>query len=77
MRVEGDGEGLAAEEAGAGEDFGDNSLVAEVHAVEVADRGDDGGCRGGEFVELAVDFQSCQLSVVSCQLSGALARFRM
>ena len=55
--IEGDGEGLAAEEAGAGDDLGDDSLVAEVHAVEVADGGDDGGGRGGEVGELAVDVQ--------------------
>jgi hypothetical protein len=31
-----------------------------MHAVEVADGGDDGGGRGGQFVELAVDVQgSC------------------
>ena len=40
--IEGDGEGAAAEEAGAGDDLGDDALVAEVDAVEVADGGDDG-----------------------------------
>ena len=60
MGIEGDGEGLAAEKAGAGDDLGDDSLVAKMHAVEVADGGDDGGGRGGQFVELAVDVQgSC------------------
>jgi hypothetical protein len=55
--VEGDGEGLAAEEAGAGEDFGDDGLMAEVHAVEVADGGDDGGGGRGDGSELEVDVQ--------------------
>ena len=66
--VEGDSEGLSAEEAGAFDDFGDHSLMAEVHSVEVANGGDYGGVRGGEVGELAVDVQCCQLSVVSCQL---------
>jgi hypothetical protein len=52
--IEGDGEGLAAEEAGAVDDFGDNPLVAEVHAVEVADGGDYRGGGGGDFGELGV-----------------------
>jgi hypothetical protein len=39
--VEGDGEGFCAEEAGALDNLGDDCLVAEVHAVEVADGGDD------------------------------------
>ena len=60
--IEGDGEGLAAEEAGAGDDLGDDALVAEVHAVEVADGGDDGGARGADggkcrSERLAVDVQ--------------------
>ena len=38
--IEGDGERSAAEEAGAGDDLGDNALMAEVDAVEVADGGD-------------------------------------
>ena len=57
MGIEGDGEGLAAEKAGARDDLGDDSLMAEMHAVEVADGGDDGGGRGGQFGELAVGFQ--------------------
>ena len=57
MRIEGDGEGLAAEKAGASDDLGDDSLMAEMHAVEVADGGDNGGGRGGEFGELAVGAQ--------------------
>jgi hypothetical protein len=38
-----------------------------MHAVEVADGGDDGGLRGGEGGELGVDVQR-QLSVVGCWL---------
>ncbi len=59
VRIEGDGEGLSAEEAGAGADFGDDSLMAEVHAVEVADGGDDGGVGSGEVGELGVEFSRC------------------
>ena len=46
--VEGDGEGGDAEGARAGDDLGDDPLVAEVDAVEVADGGDAGapGWRG-------------------------------
>jgi len=64
VRVEGDSEGPAAEEARVGQDFGDDRLMAQMHAVEVADGGDYGGGRGGEVGELAVDFQG-QLLVVS------------
>ena len=53
--VEGDGQGLAGEGAGAGDDFGDDGAMAEVDAVEVADSGDDRGGRGGEIGELGVD----------------------
>ena len=67
MGIEGDGEGLAAKEARAGDDLGDDGLVAEMHAVEVADGGDDGGVRGGEGGELGVDVQG---RVVSCRLAG-------
>ena len=38
--IEGDGEGLSAEEARAVDDFRDDRLMAEVDAVEVADGGD-------------------------------------
>jgi hypothetical protein len=55
VRVEGDGEGLAAEAVRAFDDFGDDALVAEMHAVEVADGGDYWGGWGGEFGELVVD----------------------
>ena len=55
MGVEGDGDGLAAEKAGASDDLGDDSLMAKMHAVEVANGGDDGGGRKREFGELAVD----------------------
>ena len=55
VRVEGDGEGRAAEEMGAVDDLRDDALVAEVHAVEVADGGDDEGRAAGDLVELAID----------------------
>ncbi len=51
--VEGDGEGAAAEEARAGDDLGDDGLVAEVDAVEVADGGDGGGLWGRDFCEVS------------------------
>ena len=64
MRLEGDGEREAGERAGAADDLGDDSLMAEMHPVVVADGGDDGGGQGREFGELAVDahgaFDSCQ-----------------
>ncbi len=47
MGIEGDGEGLDAERAGAGDDLGDDPLMAAVHAVEVADGGDGGAEVGG------------------------------
>jgi hypothetical protein len=55
VRIEGDGEGSAAEEACACDDFGDDTLMAEVHAVEVADGRDDGCAGGGKVGELAID----------------------
>ena len=77
VRIEGDGEGLAAEEAGAGDDFGDDALVAEMHAVEVADGGDYGGVRGGEVGELGVGEQGsgqwCKWFVVKAQMRGNLS----
>ncbi len=64
--IEGDGEGLAAEKTGASDDLRDDSLVAKMHAVEVANGGDDGGGRGGQFGELAVDdHASGEWSVIS------------
>jgi len=51
VRIEGDGERAAAEEASAFDDLRDDALVAEMHAVEVADGGDDRGGRGREGVE--------------------------
>ena len=55
VRLEGDGKREAGESAGAADDLGDDSLVAEMDPVVVADGGDNGGCRSGEFGELAVD----------------------
>ena len=49
--IEGDGEGLCAEGAGAGDDLGDDPLVAAMHAVEVADGGDGGAEVGGDLGE--------------------------
>ena len=57
VRIEGDGEGKAAEKAGAFDHLGNDALVAEVHAVEVADGGDHGGGGGGEVGELGVGDQ--------------------
>ena len=55
VRLEGDGERAAGERAGAADDLGDDSLVAEMNAIVVADGGDDGCGNGREFGELAVD----------------------
>ncbi len=49
--IEGDGEGVGAEGAGAGDDLGDDPLVAAMHAVEVADGGDGGAEVGGDVGE--------------------------
>jgi hypothetical protein len=56
--IEGDGKRRAAEEARALDDLRDHALVAQVHTVEVADGGNDGGVSGREFVELAVDLHA-------------------
>ena len=76
MGIEGDGEGLAGEKTGACDDLGDDSLMAKMHAIEVADGGDDGGGRCGQFVELAVGDQvvSGQRSVVSGAMSKVSCR---
>ena len=53
--IEGDGDGGEAESAGAGDDFGDDPLVAVMHAVEIADGGDGWAEVAGDFCELAID----------------------
>jgi len=53
MRIEGDGDRLDAEGAGARDDLGDHPAVAAVHTVEVADGGDGGAEVCGDFGELA------------------------
>ena len=40
------------------DDLGDDSLMAQMHAVEVADGGDNRSGRGRQFGELAVDLKS-------------------
>ena len=56
--IEGDGYGGEAERAGAGDDLGYDPLVAEVHAVEVADGGDAGAESAGFRRWMVVDFAS-------------------
>src|SRR5579875_712907 len=55
MRVEGDGDGCDAECARAGDDLGDNPLVAAMYAVEVADSGDGGAEVRGHVCEFAIE----------------------
>jgi len=60
MRVEGDGQGVAAQKSRARDHLRNHSLMAKMHTVEVADGGDNRGIRGRQFVELAIDDQgSC------------------
>jgi hypothetical protein len=57
MGIEGDSHRLATQKMRACNDLGNYPLVAEVHAIKVADSGDDSGGRGGDVGELAVDIQ--------------------
>ena len=57
--------GAGAEGAGAVDDLGDDPLVAEVDAVEVADGGDAGLQCGWEFARMAVDAASGGLDLLS------------
>ena len=68
MRVEGDGDGPGAEGAGAGDDLGDDPLVAAMDAVEVADGGDGGAEAGRDLREVAIDLHQA-ISKLSCRPS--------
>ncbi len=68
MGIEGDGDGGLVEFAGAGDDLGDDPLVAAMDAVEVADGGDGGAEVGGEIGELAIDAHQA-ISKVICRPS--------
>jgi len=63
--IEGDGDGGLVEFPGAGDDLGDDPLVAAMNPVEVADGGDGGAEVGGEIGELAIDAHQA-ISKVIC-----------
>ncbi len=65
MGFEGDGEGGVVELAGAGDDFGEDALVAAVDAVEVADGGDCGAEVSGDLGEAAVDVHEAGSGAIS------------
>jgi len=67
MRVEGDGDGPGAERAGAGDDLGDDPLMAAMDAIEVADGGDGWTEVGGNLCELAEDLHQAISNFICCR----------
>ena len=75
MRVEGDGQGESSQKPRARDHLRNHSLMAKMHAVEVADGGHNRGGRGREFCELAIDFHCGLIGfAASREMSNVICR---